>query len=691
MSALAPSAASSTRNGLRWVLLAVAAYAGLAALAMRPGGWREHFGTFLLLQAASWLAALGASRTRLSLGVILGGAALFRLLFLSLAPELSGDIYRYVWEGRVQGAGFDPYRFPPLAADLAPLRDGVWHQVNHPQYGAIYPPLAQLVFRLLANLGGVTVFKSAFVLLDLATCALLGWGLQRRGEPAARLALYAWSPLAVIEVAASGHLEPLGILPLVAAVLLLPGRRTLGWGLLAASVVAKYAAAVTLPAMVRSAPPRGRALAVAAAVAVAAWIPFAGAGSHLFDSLRVYAEHWRYNDILFALVQVPFDEPRHARTAALLLTGTACVAIAVWRASLERRVLAALATALALSPTIHPWYLLWPLAFVPLAPSPGVIAWSGTITFAYLHLFPAFGFGPLAKEAWGPRLVQIGSVLLALAIVRARRPRASVRDTALAVPELASATRGAGSPSQRIVVVIPALDEELSLPLVLSDLAPFASVGAVPRLDEVIVVDNGSRDRTPDVARAAGATLLDEPRRGYGGACQRALTHLRQHPPDIVVFMDADRSDDSSDLPALLGPILEDGCDLVIGSRTRGEREPGALLPQARFGNWLATGWIRARYGFQYTDLGPFRAIRWPALERLAMADQDWGWTLEMQVRALQEGLRVTEVPVRYRKRVGRSKISGTLLGSVRAGRKILWTMWKLRGAGAAAQRKATT
>jgi glycosyltransferase involved in cell wall biosynthesis len=233
--------------------------------------------------------------------------------------------------------------------------------------------------------------------------------------------------------------------------------------------------------------------------------------------------------------------------------------------------------------------------------------------------------------------------------------------------------------SRRTVLVMPALDEAPSLPLVFADLAPWRQASE-PVLDEIVVVDNGSRDRTPEIARAAGATLLHEPRRGYGAACQRALRYLRTGvAPDVVVFMDADRSDDASEIPALLAPIRDAGYDLVIGSRTLGAHEPGALLPQARFGNWLATGWIRRQYGFRYTDLGPFRAIRWTALERLAMQDQDWGWTLEMQVRALQERLRVAEIPVRYRRRIGRSKISGTILGSARAGRKILATMWQLR------------
>jgi hypothetical protein len=237
-------------------------------------------------------------------------------------------------------------------------------------------------------------------------------------------------------------------------------------------------------------------------------------------------------------------------------------------------------------------------------------------------------------------------------------------------------------PKPRIAVVIPALDEEEALPQVLADLASLQG-SQESLLEEVIVVDNGSRDRTADIARQAGARVLSEPRRGYGSACLCALRSLRDDPPDVVLFMDADHSDDAGDIPRLLQPILKGNYDLVIGSRSRGQRERGALLPQARFGNWLATALIRLAYGFRYTDLGPFRAVRYRALERMHLADPDFGWTIEMQIRALQTGAKVTEVPVRYRRRVGRSKISGTLMGSIRAGRKILATFWRLRPAAA--------
>ena len=216
----------------------------------------------------------------------------------------------------------------------------------------------------------------------------------------------------------------------------------------------------------------------------------------------------------------------------------------------------------------------------------------------------------------------------------------------------------------RIGVIIPALDEEATVGAV---------VGGLDRavVDAVVVADNGSRDGTAAAAAAAGALVVHEPRRGYGSACLRAL---REGPAaEVYVFLDADGSDDPADLPLLLAALHEGPADLVIGSRVRGRCERGALTGTQRFGNWLTCTLVRAIWRVRYSDLGPFRAIRAEALARLEMADPDYGWTIEMQVKAAQRGLRGAEVPVSYRcRRGGRSKVSGTLLGSWHAGRRIL-------------------
>jgi glycosyltransferase involved in cell wall biosynthesis len=193
----------------------------------------------------------------------------------------------------------------------------------------------------------------------------------------------------------------------------------------------------------------------------------------------------------------------------------------------------------------------------------------------------------------------------------------------------------------------------------------------------VIVADNGSTDDTARAAREQGAQVVSEPRRGYGYACLAGIANLPAG-AEIVVFMDGDYSDYPGELSDLVSAMVAHQADLVIGSRVLGRREKGSLTPQQRFGNWLSTRLIRLLYGFSYTDLGPFRAIRADALQRLKMQDTTYGWTVEMQVKAVQHRMKVVEVPVRYRKRIGTSKVSGTVSGSIKAGAKILWTIGKL-------------
>ncbi|MFO0267518.1 MAG: glycosyltransferase family 2 protein [Cyclobacteriaceae bacterium] len=223
-------------------------------------------------------------------------------------------------------------------------------------------------------------------------------------------------------------------------------------------------------------------------------------------------------------------------------------------------------------------------------------------------------------------------------------------------------------------VIIPAFNEENGVGEVVRE---------IPRafVREIIVVNNASTDNTEVIAREAGATVLREPVPGYGRACLRGIAHvqLAEPLPEIIVFLDADHSDFPEEIPNVIQPIIEGKADLVIGSRAIGQRERGSMTPQQVFGNWLATRLLSILYGATFTDLGPFRAIRFNKLLALNMQDKTYGWTVEMQLKAARDGLPYVEVPVRYRRRIGFSKISGTVKGTLLAGYKIIATILKYR------------
>lgn len=223
-----------------------------------------------------------------------------------------------------------------------------------------------------------------------------------------------------------------------------------------------------------------------------------------------------------------------------------------------------------------------------------------------------------------------------------------------------------------IKVVIPAFNEEQSIAKVIRD---------IPKelVSEVIVVNNASNDATKSNAIKAGATVLDEQRKGYGWACLKGIDHAIANGAEVLVFLDGDYSDYPEQMQDVLHPILNDEADLVIGSRALGEKEKGSMTIPQIFGNWLATKLMRIFYGIRFTDLGPFRAITVDGLEKLKMQDKTYGWTIEMQIRAAQQKLKCTEVPVNYKNRIGKSKVSGTVKGTIMAGYKIIFAIIKYK------------
>ena len=652
----------------------VAAFAAIGA----TDDLHRRIPLFLSLYGAAFAAYAIAVRsvlrspraTRRALIAMAMVAVAARVAVLPARPDLSTDAYRYVWEGRVVLHGANPFAVAPADSLLAALRDDDFDLINHRSLATIYPPLAQGLFAVGAWIApNVIALKSIFTLFDLGTALLLLAFLRARGRPATHALVYAWSPLVILETGHSGHLDAAGVFFLVLGVTLLAGGKR-AWGAitLGASFLVKYLAIALVPFFGK----RGyrRVFPVMLVTVVVGYLPFLDAGDGLTGSLRTYGFDWSFNGPPFMALSALFGDAARARLVLVVLGGLFAVVAALLTRDLARYAFLVIGAAILLSPTVYPWYLVWLVPFLCVFPNRAWILFTGLVAISYWVW--------VEYDASGAWMVPNGLLMLeyvpfyGLLVWDAthERPAAGVADGAPAAPGggvIGDRTRRAAFVPLRVSVVIPARNEESSIGLVFDE---------IPRdlVDEVIVVDNGSTDRTAEVARAHGATVVHETTPGYGAACLAGIARVAA-PSNVVVILDADHSDYPEDLPRLLAPIASGDADMVIGSRTLGGAEPGSLPWNQRWGNRLACGLMRILYGVHPTDMGPFRAIRRDALESLGMRDRTFGWNVEMHAKAVIAGLAIREVPVRYRRRVGKSKISGTVRGTIRAGTKIIATI----------------
>ena len=613
-------------------------------------------------QVAGQLAAFALFVPALVLcwrGLRLGVAGLVLVLVFAIAfraaafvpaetPPLSTDIHRYAWDARVQANGINPYRYTPLDLELAALRDEVvWPQINLPRWHTVYPPGAEASFLAARGIFGDRLRSTTWLLLaaEAATAGLLVLVLARMGSrpPLERVVAYAWHPLAIAEIAANSHIDGLAVLALAGLLAAWQARRFAIAGVAVAfAALVKLGPILLVPALAR----RGGRWFVATALGlcVLAYVPYLSVGTAVFGDLKDYVERQRFGSSLWWAVS-----PTLGHNGATILLGLGLALLVAFVALREhvridqvaRSSLLVLGSLLLVVSYVQPWHALWLLPFFAVVVAPGWLWLSGTLPLLYL-----FGL-ELELPVW-VRPVVYGplAVWVVWKIFSVRR-----RPTVELPPP------GGG----RVAAVIPVLDEVEALPAVLREIP----AGVV---DEVVVVDGGSRDGTPAAAAASGARVVTETRRGYGRACAAGAAATDA---DIVVFLDGDGSDDPALLPALIRPVFEGEAALTLGARLHPER--GALQLHQRFGNRFVAFLVRAVYGVRVHDVPPMRAIRRSALEALDLREMTYGWPTEMLVKAARAGLPIVELEVPCRQRLGgQSKIAGRVLPSARAGAQML-------------------
>jgi alpha-1,6-mannosyltransferase len=658
-----------------------------------------------LVQAALYLIAawliVRARGARSTLLLVLLFAGIFRLSIVFAPPYLSDDIYRYVWDGRVQAAGINPYRYIPADDHLKSLRDEkIYPKINRRDYAyTMYPPAAEAIYFLTTRISeSVTWMKLTIVGFELIAIWILMELVASFGNPRQRILIYAWHPLAVWEFAGSGHVDPLAFAFMALALLARRRKWETTTGVaLGLATLAKLFPIVLFPALYKR---WGWKMPLALVVTiVAGYLPYLGVGPlKVFGFIPGYAqergivsgEQFFILGLMDRLLGVKLPN-----AVFLSFAGAILLALAFWavlkredydRGYLNRSLVLGTAFMVLFAPHF-PWYFAWLILFLCFVPSIPVFY----LTIASFVLYGTWiAYKPESVFALKGVLYIPWALLGVIAFLSGKKQRpegpnaamSGAADTTAIHRDISlnndhSPTTGSrAAPDSRrskspVTVLIAALNEEETIGEV---------VRGVPRdlASEIIVVDNGSEDLTGEKARSAGARVIIENRRGYGSAFRAGVKALG---PDceIIVFLDGDGSDVPEQTGALVQPILDGTHDFVLGSRILGRREPGSMIFHQVVAGYLIGFLLRMLYGVHYTDMGPFRAIRREALESLGMREETYGWPLEMQMRAARSGLRILEVPIDYRQRAGgSSKISGTLKGSILAATRILLTLSRI-------------
>ncbi len=645
-------------------------------------------GAWLAFAAAAWLVR-GVPKRAAAL-LILGGCLLGGLAAASGPQRQSDDLYRYVWDGQVQAAGIDPYAYVPAAPQLAALRSGsfLWPDhttswcvapgtpdpdqpgdlvpgctlINRPGVHTIYPPVAEAYFYAVDALSPhgarYKAIQLAAVLLALATAAALMLGLRSLGRDPRSAALWAWCPMVLFESGNGAHIDVLAALFAVCALVVLardravPGRgrvaRVVGGVLLGLAIGAKLTPVFAAPAALRR-----RTLATgtaAAATVVLMYLPHLFAvGGKVIGYIPGYLNEQGY-DSGGGFILLNLFVPRSAcGAAAVLIAGAAALAVYFFGDPLRpwRGAVVLTGLSLFLTTPAYGWYAVLLCAFVALD---GSVEWLVlALTSVLAQAGTTLGLSSLAAQRVAYGLA--AAVVVAGWLLRERHRRRSSGTSAGAVTAVPAQTR-ASQTTPAVDVVLPCLDEAAALPYML---------GQLPAGYRAIVVDNGSTDGSAQIAAGLGALVVTETRRGFGAACHAGLVAASA---PVVCFCDCDGSFDPAQLPRVADPILQGRADLALGRRR--PVTSGAWPVHARAANAFLAFRLR-RTGVRVRDLGPMRAARREALIGLEVADRRSGYPLETVLKASAAGWKITETSVDYAPRTGKSKVTGTVSGTVKA------------------------